>query len=390
MTISAQGPFVSPADFLLDPEVVFLNNGSYGAMPRVVMEAYQRWQIELERQPVAFLARRAPELLKEAREDAARLFGTKPDNLVLMSNTTQALNTVARGLDLNPGDEVLATDLEYGAMDRMWRFLAGKKGFSYVRHAVAFPLTTHEDFVEAFWQGVTPRTRVIFMSHITSQTAIVLPVAAICRRARENGILTVIDGAHVPGLLDLNLDALDPDYYAGNLHKWFFTPKGSAILYVRPERQPLDPLIVSWGWESDEPSASRFVDYHEMQGTRDISGFLCLRDAQKYREQYDWAAVSAECRALAKAARQELQAVTGQAPFHGEDPRWFTQMATVFLPDGTDVNALKSRLYERYRIEIPVWSRDGRPLLRIAIQAYNGAAHVESLLGALKIELRGV
>jgi isopenicillin-N epimerase len=207
-------------EFLPPPEISFPNHGSYGARPRPVFEAYQRWQRELEAQPVAFLGRRHRDLLAEARASLAAYLGTQPDNLVFVPNTTHGINIIARSLDLKPGDEVLGTDHEYGAVQRTWRFICGQRGASYHAQPIPLPVTTPAALIEALWAGVTERTRVIVVSHITSPTALIFPVAAIVQRAREAGILTIIDGAHAPGQIDRDLEAIGADFYVGNCHKW--------------------------------------------------------------------------------------------------------------------------------------------------------------------------
>src|SRR5439155_4471628 len=228
-------------------DITFLNHGSYGACPRPVFETYQAWQRELESQPVEFF-RRLPGRFAEARGALAGFVGTAPDNLVFVPNVTWGANAIARSLALAPRDEVLATDLEYGAVDRTWRYHCDQRGVRYVNQPVSVPVTSADEIVEQLWAGVTERTRVIAMSHITSGTALILPVAEVCRRARAAGILTVIDGAHAPGQIDLDLDDLGVDFYGGNCHKWLCAPKGSGFLYARPEHQDsLDPLIISWG-----------------------------------------------------------------------------------------------------------------------------------------------
>ncbi len=225
--------------FLLDPRITFLNHGSFGATPRPVLRAFRRWQMEMERQPVEFLGRRFADLMQVARGELAAYLGTYPDNLFYATNVTEALNSVARSLDLGPGYEVLATDHEYGALDRTWRFLAKKRGFTYINQPVPMPLTTSSTFVEAFWAGVSPRTRIIFLSHVTSPTALRFPVEEIVRKARQEGILSVVDGAHAPGQIPLRLDELGADFYGGNLHKWLCAPKGAGFLYARSEVQEL-------------------------------------------------------------------------------------------------------------------------------------------------------
>jgi hypothetical protein len=207
-------------EFLLDPSVTFLNHGSFGATPRAVFERYQQWQLELERQPVLFLARRLDALLAEGRAALGAYLGADEDDLVFVPNATAGVNVAAWPLGLGPGDEVLSTDLEYGALDLMWEHVCGDFGARYVRTPIRLPVTSADEIVALVWGGVGPRTRALFLSHHTSTTAMTLPVAELCRRAREAGIQTIVDGAHVPGHLPLNLRELDADYYAGNCHKW--------------------------------------------------------------------------------------------------------------------------------------------------------------------------
>ncbi len=373
-------------EFLLDPDVIFLNHGSFGATPRPVFEAYQRWQRELERQPVDFLGRRFRDLMAEARGALADYLGVAPQDVVYVTNTTTGLNIVARSLNLGPDDEVLTTDHEYGALTRTWRFLARKRGFRLVEQPIPLPLTTPEAFVEAFWEGVTPRTRVIFLSHITSSTALIFPVATVCRRAREAGILTVIDGAHAPGQIPLNLTALGADFYVGNLHKWLCAPKGAAFLYARREAQSLlEPLVVSWGWEPEPEFASDspFVDMHEWQGTRDIAAFLAVPEAIRFQQRHDWDAVRARCHCLALAAQQRLEALLGVSPLHQDGDRWVGQMAAVRFPH-PDPWRVKEALYERYRVEIPLLPWKEGVCLRVSVQGYNTPEEVDALLEGLK------
>src|SRR5690348_165616 len=270
---------VAKEEFLIRPDLTFLNHGSFGACPRPVFEVYQEWQRRLEADPVEFLGRRLDDLLREAREPLAAYVGTQTDQIVYVQNATLGFNIVARSLmlTLESGDEVLATDHEYGAADRTWRFLCTQYGVKYINQPIPLPLTSDEEMIEAFWRGITPRTRVIFISHITSPTALIFPVEKICQRAQSTGIITVIDGAHAPGHIPLQLDALGVDFYTGNCHKWLCSPKGAGFLYARPERQALlQPLIVSWGWDSRSPGVSPFQDFFGWVGTDDPASFLSV------------------------------------------------------------------------------------------------------------------
>lgn len=366
--------------FLLDPAVTFLNHGSFGACPRPVFEIYQRWQLELERQPVAFLGRDADALLDEARSALADYVGASSDELIFVPNATIGLNTVIRSLRLGPGDEILTTNHEYGALDYTWDFVCARTGARCVRQPIPLPVSTPEALIEAFWQGVTPRTRVIFLSHITSPTALVFPVAGICARARQEGILTIVDGAHVPGHLLLDLAAIGADAYSGNAHKWLCAPKGAAFLHVRREHHAwIEPLVISWGWL---PGAS-FVQQNQWQGTRDLAAFLSIPAAIAFQRDHDWPTVRTRCHDLARAARALLAEWSGLAPIQPDSPDWFGQMVTVPLPPG-DVSNVKTRLYEDFRVEVPVLEWHGQPFIRVSFQAYNDAADLTRLLAALQ------
>jgi isopenicillin-N epimerase len=370
--------------FLLDPSVTFLNHGSFGATPKPVYREYQRWQHEMEKQPVEFLGRRIPQLLAEAREALGAYLGTAAHNLIFTQNVTVSLNIVARSLELGPGDEVLTTDHEYGAVDRTWRFLARERGFAYISQPITAPLTTAETFAEDLWAGVTPRTRVICLSHITSPTAIIFPLSEIIRRARERGILTVIDGAHAPGQIPLQLDALGADFYGGNLHKWLCAPKGAGFLYARPEVQHLlKPLVVSWGYESLAPSGSDFIDHNDWWGTRDHSAFLAVPAAIRFQEENHWDEVRDACHQLVAYAQSRICELTGLAALHPSARAWFAQMAAAPLPADTDLLPLKNRLYDEYRIEVPLIDWKGNKLVRISVQGYNTRRDVDTLIRAL-------
>jgi isopenicillin-N epimerase len=379
--------------FLLDPNIVFLNHGSYGACPRPVFEVYQQWQRELEHQPVEFLGRGFASSMRTAREELAAYVHAAPKDLVYVPNATTGLNVVARSLQLQPGDEVLTTDHEYGALDRTWRFVCGKRGATYANHPVTLSIRSAEDVIETIWAGVTQRTRVLFISHITSPTALILPVAELIRRAREAGVLTVVDGAHAPGQIPLDLTALGVDFYAGNCHKWVGGPKGAGFLYARHEVQRLlEPLVVSWGWNRGNEvdtllnlgeSTSRFIDEHEWQGTRDPAAYLSVPAAIQFQADHDWPRVRAECHELLRDARRRIGELTGLPPICPDSPEWYAQMAAFSLP-ACDGATLQRRLYDEYRVEVPVIQWGGRQFVRVSVQGYNTPDDIEALVQALE------
>jgi isopenicillin-N epimerase len=370
--------------FLLRPEVVFLNHGSFGACPRPVFERYQAWQLELERQPVEFMGRRARDLMAEARAALAAYLGADADEVVYFPNVTVALNVVARSLRLAPGDEVLMTDHEYGALERTWQFVCEKARARVVVAPLPTPLDDPDAAVEALLAGLTDRTRVLFLSHITSPTALVLPVerAVAALRARRPEVLVVVDGAHAPGQVDVDLHRLGADFYGGNCHKWLSAPKGAGFLYARRDRQELlEPLVVSWGWRSRSPGPSRYVDEHEFQGTRDLAAYLAVPEAIRFQRERDWPTVRAECHAMVAWFREEMIRRTGLAPL-ATGPDWHAQMVTAPLPP-CDLDGLRHDLYERHRVELPLTRWRDRPGLRVSVQGYVTPSDLETLLAAL-------
>jgi isopenicillin-N epimerase len=376
--------------FLLREDVVFLNHGSFGACPRQVFSVYQEWQLELERQPVEFLDqhRRSLKLMRTVREELGRYLGSPPENLVTVTNATTGLNVVARSLPLQPGDEILTTNQEYGALEKTWTFITQKTGARYVHAEVPLPLNSAEVFTEAIWSQVTSRTKVLFLSHLTSATALLFPIEELVRRAREAGIWTVIDGAHAPGQVPLDLSALDADFYSGNCHKWMLTPKGSALLYAHPRVQPLiEPLVVSHGWDPDSDDGafgnSAFIDSLEFQGTRDLAAVLAIPEAIRFLQERDWPTVQQACHQLAWETAETLCAETGLEPLVAPELRSGLQMVSLPLPD-CDVNTLKHRLYEEFRIEIPVFRWQDRCFARISVQGYNTPEEAQLLLEALR------
>lgn len=346
------------AEFLLDPRVIYLNHGSFGACPRPVFAEYQRLQRELERQPVEFLARerRFGEQLDAARLALAAYVGAAANNVVFAPNTSVALDTVVRSLTLGPGDEVLLGDAEYGGMERLWEFVRRRTGATIVRR----PLDELEP---------GPRTRVVFCSHVEWTTGRVNDLATLVAAAQAAGALAIVDGAHAPGQIDLDLEALGADVYAGNCHKWLCAPKGSAFLYVRPEAHDLiDPAVVSWDWLDE----SAFHERHRWQGTRDPSAYLAVPAAIAFQAERDWPAVRERCHALLAALELPFAPLTDD----------YVQMRG-YRVTHPDPPALKAHLYDAHRIEVPIFETPHGWMLRVSVQAYNDEQDLEALASAL-------
>ena len=372
--------------FLLDPDIVFLNHGSFGATPRPVFEVYQDWLRRMERQPVYFVDQELSELLVTARQALGGYLNADAGELVYVPNATFGVNVIAQSLSLGPGDEVLATDHEYGACDRAWGYFSQKRGFSYIRQPISLPATSSDQIVDQFWQGVTTQTKVIFISHITSPTAVTMPVELICARARKAGILTVIDGAHAPGQIKLDLKVIGADFYVGNGHKWLCAPKGSAFLYTRIDRQKLiEPLVVGWGWGEDRTLSfgSDYLDYLQWWGTIYIAPYLSIPAAIQFQAEYNWPNVRKRCHDLVHQAIQRIDELTGLPSVYPDESGWYHQMAVAQLPPIPDIKSLKSQLYEQFKIEIPCIEWNDRQLIRVSVQGYNTQADIDALLGAL-------
>jgi isopenicillin-N epimerase len=379
------------AQFLLDPAVTFLNHGSFGACPKPVFARYQNWQLQLERQPVAFLdpMRGYGKWMRDARESLAAYLGADPADLVGQMNATVGLNVVAQSLPLQPGDEILTTDHEYAALEKTWAHVARRTGAKIVVAKVPLPLTSESAFTDTLLAAMTPRTKVLFLSHITSATALLFPIERAVAVARERGIWSVIDGAHTPGHIPLNLDALGADFYAGNCHKWMMAPKGAAFLHVRRAWQRIiTPLVISHGWTDDLATATTgvfgntpFIDSLEMQGTRDPAAFLTVPAAIDFARAHDWDSVRARARDLVDRTEQRVAALTGIAPFASPAFR-APQMAAMPLPR-TDPKALQANLMADHGIEIPCFDWQDHTIARVSGQGYNTQGQMDLLVTGL-------
>lgn len=371
-------------DFLLNPEITFLNFGSFGATVKPVFEAYQDFQLQLEQEPVRFITVKGLQYLKNSREALANYIGCDALDVVYVTNPSYAVNIIAKSFNLKQGDEVLTTNLEYGACDKTWQYYCDKYGATYKKHTIHFPLTTTEELVEDFFKSVTPKTKLIFVSHLTSSTGLRLPVEVICRKAKELGILTFIDGAHAPGQLPLNLETLDADIYTGACHKWMMTPKGSSFLYVRKSLQHLfDPLVISWGYKAMFPSESQFLDYHQGQGTRDFSAFLTIPQAINYMQQNNWPSVAKVCRNLVKENAPRFCTLLKAQPLAPLTDEFIGQLYSIQI-NTSEPEKLKAYLYSQYKIEIPVMRHGNDVFIRYSINAFNTQQDLDILYSALQ------
>ena len=366
--------------FLLSPDITYLNFGSFGACPQPIFEVYQQMQLELERAPVQFIIKTGIEKLANARQVLSKYIDCDAEDVVYMTNPSYAINTIAKSLKLNAKDEVLGTNHEYGAMDRCWDYYCSKAQATYVRQAVPDIINSKEHFLEYFWRGVSPTTKAVFISHITSASGLIFPVKEICFEARRRGILSIIDGAHAPGQLPLSIRELGCDIYTGACHKWMLSPKGASFLYVRKEHQHwVDPLLISWGFKSDTPSSSQFLDYHQTAGTRDFSAFLTVPFCIDFMQQHNWQERAAACRLRCIQNGQMMHGTFGFEPIAPIGEEFYGQLFSIPIKT-KDAVQLKDILFNRYKIEIPITQQGDRFFIRYSDQVFNEQADFDYLL----------
>ena len=367
--------------FMLDPEIIHLNHGSFGATPKPIFDSLISWQKKLEYNPTKHLGLDIFTQLDISRDYLAQYINCHKDDVVFFPNPSTALNTVIRSLPLKKDDEILTTNHEYGALNKTWNFICKKTGAKYIRQSISIPLLSKKDFIESFKSGITEKTKVIFFSHITSSTGLIFPAKEICKIAKEKNILCIIDGAHVPGHIDLDIKKLDPDIYTGACHKWMCSPKGTAFLYVKKELQEImEPLVVSWGYESDTPSHSQFLDYMQWQGTNDISSYLTIPDTIKFLDENNWQQVSKECKKINRWARKEINQLLKKEPISSDD--FIGQMSSIPM-DSNDIIQDQIEFYVKYKIQIPFIKWNDKEFFRISIQVYNSKEDIIKLLEAL-------
>ena len=369
----------------LDSRVVFLNHGSFGACPKAVLDYQRMLREELEREPVRFLSRELPARLDAARAALGAFVGADPDDLAFVTNATTGVNTVLRSLALTPGDEILVTDHAYNACRNAVNAVAVAQGARVVVAQVPFPLDGEDSVVNAVLAAATPRTRLALLDHVTSPTAIVFPIARLVAALAERGIETLVDGAHAPGMLPLDVRTIGAAYYTGNCHKWMCAPKGAGFLYVRRDRQAtVRPLVISHGANSPRADRSRFRLEFDWTGTHDPTPYLAVGEAIRVVGSAwpgGWPAVMKQNHALALVARRRLCDALGRtAPCPDV---MIGSLAAVQLPDGTD--DLQKHLFDRFAIEVPViaWPAAPKRWVRVSAHIYNHEQDYDRLAEAL-------
>ena len=367
--------------FSLDPEVTHLNHGSFGACPKVIFDNLVSFQKKLEFEPVNFLDNHLYQYLKDSRFALSNYINCDRDDIAFFPNPSTALNTLIRSLDLKSGDQILTTNHEYGALDRTWNFISKKRGCEYIKLDVEIPFTDKQKFIDSFKNAINSNTKVIFLSHITSATALIFPVKEIIDLAKQKNILTIIDGAHVPAHIDLDIKKIDPDFYCGACHKWMCSPKGVAFLYVKKEYQNIiEPLVVSWGYEAENPSDSQYLDYIQWQGTNDMSAYLTIPETINFLNKHDWKERAKACRELNLWAKNEICEKLNTYSLGNDE--FLAQMTTIAF-DLEDTINQKIEFYNKYKIQIPFIKWNNKTFFRISSQVYNSKDDFEYLINSL-------
>jgi len=404
MSSAPQFSAVSPDAWLLDAAVAFLNHGSFGACAHVVLERQTALRKEMERQPVDFFVRRLPPLMDDARNALAALIGAVPADLAFVPNATTGVNAVLRSLEFRPGDEILVTAHDYNACRNVVRYLAKRTGIKAVEVNIPLPIASPRQVVDAVLERVTPRTRIAMLDHVTSPTAVIFPIEELVRELDRRGVDVLVDGAHAPGMIPLDLDRIGAAYYTGNCHKWLCAPKGAGFLHVRRDRrQGIQPTTISHGWNQSRQGYSPLQDAFDWPGTTDPTAWLCVGESIRFVSTLMEGGLPAlmqrnhELAVLGQNILCRRHGITAIAP-----EAMLGSMAAVRLPDDEPEQTqpetqspavggdwLHDRLRERHHIEVPTfyWPAAPQRLLRISAQAYNHPPQYERLAQALEREV---
>ena len=369
--------------FLIDPTVAYLNHGSYGACPIPVFEAYQAYQKELETEPASLLYRDFASRIQKSRERLALFLNCQSDQLAFVRNATYGMNMAANSVDLQPGDKVLATNFEYGAVERMWEMICAERGAQLVKVKIPLPYQSSEAMIQLFKSQIDSSIKVITFPHISAATAQLFPIKDLVQLAKSHGAISVIDGAHAPGQVNVNLKDIDADFYIGNCHKWMLSPKGVGFVYVaRKWEDKIRPPTISWGNISS--GTNRLLLENDWQGTTDISPILAVEDSITFLKENQWFnQVIPECSKLIDEFNTAILDVTGMRSLYEKNDFEPPQMRSFLLPDGNH-SSLHNRLFHDFMIELPVFMDFEDHFFRVSVQAYNNRSDLERLIDALK------
>ena len=384
--------------FTLDFESIYLTHGSYGASLKVAFNEKLKWQKRLENDPFDFMVNHTASKLQYSRNILSKYLNCHDSDLVYFPNPSTALNAVIKSMHLEKGDEVLTTNHEYGSLDRTWKYYSQLKKYHYKKVDIKIPYDNKETFIEKIKESITSKTKIIYLSHITSSTGLIFPAKEICDIARQNNIISIIDGAHAPGQISIDITKINPDIYVGACHKWMCTPKGVSFLYAKQTIQnTIDPLVISWGWESDIPSQSQFIDYHQYQGTNDISSYLTIPAVIKFFKEKKWELVQDDCHSLlikAKKLLKKSSTIIDFEPCSNNDEN-IGQMLSFKINSNSNLLSdlinnpnkiiyVQNEIFNYSCIRIPIIIWKDEIFTRISIQAYNKEEEIYTLIDTLK------
>jgi isopenicillin-N epimerase len=372
--------------WMLKPDLCFLNHGSFGAIPRAVFDAQTRWRERIEADPIEMIGRRRGDMLEEAKVPIGHQFGMRSADFGFVTNATEGVNAVLRSLKFSPGDELLTTNHVYFAVKQAMTLVARQAGATCREIEVPVPIQSSDQIRDTVLNALSPKTKLLVIDHVTSPTALVFPIREIVAGCREKGVLVLADGAHAPGMLPLDVQQINADFYTANLHKWICAPKGTAFLWVAPQHQSsIHPTVISHDLDRG------FVQEFSWQGTRDLSAWLTAPAAIEFLQSFGFEKVMSHNHQLATWAQQLLTQAWNVNPISPPDGHLLGSMATIPLPapmdnlQGDGVIALQQRLYHEFEIENPVLCWGGQSFLRVSCQIYNETWEYEKLATALKM-----
>jgi len=384
--------------FTLDSKSIYLTHGSFGGSLKIAFDERLKWQKKLECDPFDFIVNHSENNLEYSRKILSEYLNCSYSDLVYFPNPSTALNTVIKSLNLEGGDEVLTTNHEYGSLDRTWKYYSKFKKYHYKKVNIEIPCDDKVDFIQKIKSEITKKTKIIYLSHITSSTGLIFPIKEICDLAKENNIISIIDGAHAPGQIPIDILDINPDIYVGACHKWMCAPKGVSFLYANKNIQnKIDPLVISWGWESEVPSPYQFIDYHQYQGTNDISAYLTIPKIIEFFKVEDWSSVTEKCHNLIIKFKKLLGENATDIDFlscsnnNDNIAQMLSFKIKINSPNFNLLNlnsegipSMQNQFFSYNNIRIPIIIWNNQVFMRVSIQAYNTEKEIYSLLEALK------
>tara|TARA_Y100001960_G_scaffold315732_1_gene381693 strand:+ start:119 stop:1297 length:1179 start_codon:yes stop_codon:yes gene_type:complete len=379
--------------FILDPQTVYLTHGTFGGCLKTAFDNKVKWHKKIESDPFDFINNHAFNDLEYSRKILSNYLNCSYQDIVYFPNPSTALNAVIKSMPLSNGDEVLTTSHEYGSLDRTWKYYSSLKGYIYKSITIDIPYDDKQIFIDSFLNQITDKTKIIYLSHITSSTGLIFPVKEICEIARKHNIISIVDGAHAPGQIPVDISKINPDIYVGACHKWMCSPKGVSFLYAKKTIQnSIDPLVISWGWNSDNPGQSQFIDYHQYQGTNDISAYLTIPSIIDFFEKKNWIDIQKKCHELIV---DFLNNYKDKIILSSNNQNHIAQMLSFkinsnsklvrdVLNNPNEILNAQNKIFDYNQIRIPVIVWNQEIFMRVSIQAYNKPQDLEKMLEMLK------